>query len=176
MLITELKDDKPTPVYTITAIVGTAIAGFIFFGDICLANKGLLSGFLLNCLIGFCIGFTIGSVIHFVRKEIRTEKQRILIKSYDKRAVEKYKNKDYYGVIKELESALLADYTNAQIHFNLACMYSQLKNKQKSFEHLSYAAKFKDENLREKILKNNNLAFVRRQLDFENFLASTIKK
>ena len=88
---------------------------------------------------------------------------------YKKSGIEKYKEYDYNGAIEDFEKSLAVDNTDVATHFNIACAYSIMENKEKAFFHLSKAVElgFKDF---EKIKTHDALAYLRIQDEFETFV------
>lgn len=80
----------------------------------------------------------------------------------------KHKEYDLDGAILDYEQALELSPKNIKLHYNLASVYSLKENVKKSLYHLDEAIKlgFKDQ---EKILKADDLAYIRIQPEFEAF-------
>jgi len=93
---------------------------------------------------------------------------------YKKSGMEKYKEYDYNGAIEDFEKSLAVDDSDVATHFNIACAYSIMENKEKAFYHLSKAVElgFRDF---EKIKTHDALAYLRIQDDFENFVQNNYK-
>ena len=70
--------------------------------------------------------------------------------------------------IDDFKKGLKIEPNDIALHFNLACAYSLLENKEEAFRHLDSAVKngLKDY---EKILNHDDLAFVRIQPEFDDF-------
>lgn len=104
------------------------------------------------------------------RKPVRKSKDN----PYKKSGMEKYKEYDYNGAIEDFEKSLAVDDSDVATHFNIACAYSIMENKEKSFYHLSKAVElgFRDF---EKIKTHDALAYLRIQDDFENFVQNNYK-
>lgn len=93
---------------------------------------------------------------------------------YKKTGMEKYKEYDYNGAIEDFEKALAVDDSDVATHFNIACAYSIMENKDKAFFHLSKAVElgFKDF---EKIKTHDALAYLRIQDEFDTFVQNNYK-
>jgi tetratricopeptide (TPR) repeat protein len=104
------------------------------------------------------------------RKPVRQSKDN----PYKKSGMEKYKEYDYKGAIEDFGKSLAVDDSDVATHFNIACAYSIMENKEKSFYHLSKAVElgFRDF---EKIKTHDALAYLRIQDDFENFVQNNYK-
>lgn len=104
------------------------------------------------------------------RKSVRKSKDN----PYKKSGMEKYKEYDYNGAIEDFEKSLAVDDSDVATHFNIACAYSIMENKEKSFYHLSKAVElgFRDF---EKIKTHDALAYLRIQDDFETFVQNNYK-
>jgi len=104
------------------------------------------------------------------RKPVRKSKDN----PYKKSGMEKYKEYDYNGAIEDFEKSLAVDDSDVATHFNIACAYSIMENKEKSFYHLSKAVElgFRDF---EKIKTHDALAYLRIQDEFETFVQNNYK-
>ena len=93
---------------------------------------------------------------------------------YKKSGMEKYKEYDYRGAIEDFEKALTIDDQDIATHFNIACAYSIMEEKEKSFFHLSKAVQlgYSDH---EKIQTHDALAYLRIQDEFEGFVQNGYK-
>jgi len=93
---------------------------------------------------------------------------------YKKSGMEKYKEYDYKGAIEDFEKALTIDDQDIATHFNIACAYSIMEEKEKSFSHLSKAVQlgYSDH---EKIQTHDALAYLRIQDEFEGFVQNGYK-
>ena len=80
----------------------------------------------------------------------------------------KFKDYDYEGAIEDFKKALQINNEDIAVHFNLACAYSLMEQKEKSLYHLDRAVGlgFKDF---EKIKNHDALAYLRIQDEFEAF-------
>ncbi len=87
---------------------------------------------------------------------------------YKNSGVKKFKDYDYEGAIADFEKALQINEDDISVHFNLACAYSLMEDKNKSMYHLDNAVAlgFKDF---EKIKTHDALAYLRIQDEFEAF-------
>jgi hypothetical protein len=104
------------------------------------------------------------------RKPVRKSKDN----PYKKSGMEKYKEYDYNGAIEDFEKSLAVDDSDIATHFNIACAFSIMENKEKSFYHLSKAVElgFRDF---EKIKTHDALAYLRIQDEFETFVQNNYK-
>ena len=104
------------------------------------------------------------------RKPVRKSKDN----PYKKSGMEKYKEYDYNGAIEDFEKSLAVDDSDVATHFNIACAYSIMENKEKAFYHLSKAVElgFRDF---EKIKTHDALAYLRIQDEFETFVQNNYK-
>ena len=104
------------------------------------------------------------------RKPVRKSKDN----PYKKSGMEKYKEYDYNGAIADFEKSLAVDDSDIATHFNIACAYSIMENKEKSFYHLSKSVElgFRDF---EKIKTHDALAYLRIQDEFETFVQNNYK-
>lgn len=104
------------------------------------------------------------------RKPVRKSKDN----PYKKSGMEKYKEYDYNGAIEDFEKSLAVDDSDVATHFNIACAYSIMEKKEKSFYHLSKAVElgFRDF---EKIKTHDALAYLRIQDEFETFVQNNYK-
>ncbi len=90
------------------------------------------------------------------------------------RGMKKFKEFDYSGAIADFEQAVQSTPRDASLHFNLACCYSLLENKDQSLYYLQKAVEngFKDV---EKIKTHEALAYLRIQPEFETFMRNGFK-
>lgn len=119
-----------------------------------------------------------------IRPKVKTEENRILellslptltFSQYGNNAIKKYNDKDYQGAIEELELALFLKPTNPKVHFDLARIYSLIQNKDKSFYHLSYAARYNYKNIKLRTETSANLEFLRQQIEYKDFVNNGFK-
>ncbi|MEL6636194.1 MAG: SHOCT domain-containing protein [Bacteroidota bacterium] len=87
---------------------------------------------------------------------------------FKKSGIEKFKDYDYEGAIEDFQKALQVDGEDKAVHFNIACAYSLMEDKEKSFYHLSEAVKYGLVDF-EKIKTHDALAYIRIQDEFEAF-------
>lgn len=85
-----------------------------------------------------------------------------------KEGKEKFKDYDYQGAIEAFEKALTLDPQHVASHFNLACAYSLMENKDKSFYHLDRAVALGFDDT-EAIKTRDHLAYLRIQPEFLTF-------
>ena len=90
------------------------------------------------------------------------------INSLKTAGIEKFKDYDIEGSVKDFQKILELDPYHVAAHFNLACAYSQLEQPQKTMNHINMAVKagFNDF---ERIKKHEKLAYARIQPEWENF-------
>ena len=83
--------------------------------------------------------------------------------------VVKFKDYDYEGAIEDFKKALEIDEKDIAVHFNIACAYSLMEDKDQAFYHLSRATElgFNDT---EKIKTHDALAYIRIQDEYETFV------
>ena len=93
---------------------------------------------------------------------------------YKKSGMEKYKEYDYKGAIEDFEKALTINDEDIATHFNIACAYSIMEEKEKAFFHLGKAVElgYSDH---EKIKTHDALAYLRIQDEFEGFVQNGYK-
>lgn len=93
---------------------------------------------------------------------------------FKKSGLKKYKEYDIEEAIEDFMKALKIDPQDVSIYFNLACAYSLLENKEKAFQYLEQAVErgMKD---KERILKHDDLAFIRIQPEFHDFKMNDFK-
>lgn len=101
----------------------------------------------------------------------RSRKPVVKKNPFKKSGVEKFKDYDYEGAIDDFQKALQVDARDKAIHFNLACAYSLMEEKEKSYHHLAKAVEYGLVDF-EKIKTHDALAYIRIQDDFEAFVKS----
>ena len=84
-------------------------------------------------------------------------------------AMKKYQDFDLEDAISDYEQALVISPDDAEIHFNMAAIYSLLENKDKSFFHLS-RAKASGYAKMEELATRDDFAFLRVQKDYDAFV------
>lgn len=101
------------------------------------------------------------------RKEMNRGKS-VRSNPFKKSAIKKYKDFDIEEAIEDFHKALKIDPKDISIYFNLACAYSLMEDKEKAFKYIETAVAhgLKDQ---ERILKHDDLAFIRIQPEFEEF-------
>ncbi len=87
---------------------------------------------------------------------------------YRESGIEKFKDYDYEGAVADFEKALEVDAKDVATHFNLACTYSLMERKDKSFYHLDRAVALGFDDL-SRIKNHDALAFLRIQPEYEQF-------
>ena len=104
------------------------------------------------------------------RKPPAAPKAPIRIKNpFKKSGIEKFKDFDYEGAIEDWQKALGIDTKDVSVHFNMACAYSLMENKEAAFDHLNQAVEHGFVDF-EKIKTHDALAFVRIQDEFDTFV------
>lgn len=90
------------------------------------------------------------------------------INSLKSAGIEKFKDYDIEGSVRDFKKILDLDPHHVAAHFNLACAYSQLEQPQKTMHHIHMAveAGFNDF---ERIKKHDKLAYARIQPEWEEF-------
>ena len=83
--------------------------------------------------------------------------------------IRRYRSYDYEGAIEDFKKALSVIPDDMATHFNIACAYSLLEEKEKAFFHLSKAVQHGFSDF-EKINTHDALAFLRIQDEFDNFV------
>lgn len=88
--------------------------------------------------------------------------------------IKKYKDYDLEGAIEDFAQGLNINPSDVALHFNIACAYSMTEQKDKAYYHLSKAVElgFKDF---ERIKTKDDLAFVRIQPEYDEFVESGYK-
>lgn len=111
------------------------------------------------------------------RKPVKNQRQRTrkirkndlkTINSLKSAGIEKFKDYDIEGSVRDFKKVLELDPHHVAAHFNLACAYSQLEQPQKTMHHIHMAveAGFNDF---ERIKKHDKLAYARIQPEWEEF-------
>ena len=100
----------------------------------------------------------------------RGKTTRVRSNPFKKSGLIKYKEYDIEEAIIDFQKALKIDPSDASLHFNLACAYSLLEDKDAAFEYLASAVELGMTDV-ERILKHDDLAFIRIQPEFEGFRA-----
>jgi len=85
--------------------------------------------------------------------------------------IEQFRSMDFEGAIESFMKALEDNISSPSVHFNLACCYSMIENTEKTLQSLEKAIEngFSDIS---KIQSHQALAFVRKQPEFEAFVAN----
>ncbi len=88
---------------------------------------------------------------------------------FKKSGIDKFKDFDYEGAVEDWNKALGIDARDVSVHFNLACAYSLLEQKEEAFRHLDKAVAngFTEY---ERINSHDALAFIRIQDEFDTFV------
>ncbi len=88
--------------------------------------------------------------------------------------IKKYKDFDLNDAIKDFNEGLALTPNDPALHFNIACAYSLLENKELSYKHLMLAVANGMKDV-DRILSHEDLAFVRIQPEFDAFRISGFK-
>ncbi len=103
----------------------------------------------------------------------KSSKKKAIIKNnpFKKSGIKKYKEYEIEEAIEDFEKGLKLEPRDISLHFNIACAFSLLENKEEAYSYLSKAVKlgFKDF---DKIQSHDDLAFLRIQEDFDQFKES----
>jgi len=108
------------------------------------------------------------------RKNKNRGASRVRSNPFKKSGLKKYKEYDIEEAIEDFHKALKIDPQDISIHFNLACAYSLLEDKEKAFKYLELAVVkgLKDHN---RIMTHDDLAFIRIQPEFQDFKVNGFK-
>lgn len=87
---------------------------------------------------------------------------------YRQSGISKFRDFDYEGAIADFEKSLEVDPQDIASHFNLACAYSLIEKKDKSFYHLDRAVANGFDDF-QRIKTHDALAFLRIQSEFDQF-------
>jgi TM2 domain-containing membrane protein YozV len=100
-----------------------------------------------------------------------TRRSRVRNNPFKKSGMKKYKDYDIEEAIDDFHKGLKIEPHDIALHFNLACAYSLMEDKEEAFKHLDDAIKngLKDT---DKILSHDDLAFLRIQPEFDAFKAN----
>ena len=83
--------------------------------------------------------------------------------------IRKYKDYDYEGAIEDFNKALTVNAKDVAVHFNIACAYSLMEEKEKAFFHISKAVEYGFVDF-PRINTHDALAFLRIQEEFDTFV------
>lgn len=97
------------------------------------------------------------------------ENSRETLNELKRRGIEKFRDFDFEGAVRDFVNVLKIKPEDPATHFNLACCYSILENAQASFYHLSEAVRQGFSNF-EKVQNHDALAFLRTQPEYDNFV------
>lgn len=89
--------------------------------------------------------------------------------------LEKYKDYDYLGAIKDFKQSLDLKYDDPAVHFNLACAYSIMEETENAFFHIDKAVDFGFDDF-DRIKNHDALAFLRTTDEFEQFASNGYRK
>lgn len=98
----------------------------------------------------------------------RGKTTRVRSNPFKKSGLIKYKEYDIEEAIIDFQKALKIDPSDASLHFNLACAYSLLEDKDAAFKYIASAVQLGMTDV-DRILKHDDLAFIRIQPEFEEF-------
>ncbi|MBI1226384.1 MAG: NINE protein [Bacteroidetes bacterium] len=87
---------------------------------------------------------------------------------YKQAGLDKFKDFDYAGAIADFNKSLEIAPKDIATHFNLACAYSLVEDKEAAFTHLDQAVQFGFKDV-QKIKEHHALAYLRIQKEFEPF-------
>jgi hypothetical protein len=177
--VPDLNPKKKTPIYTYTAMAGAILFFFVnangngfFYPEI----FGSLANGIIGGIAGFLPAYIALKVKKEITKEITKDRQMNRFGIHVNSALEKFQNSNLSGALEEYMAAQEIEFENAKLHFNMARLYSLLKNKEKTYDHLGFAFKFNFINLEEKIKTNPDFKYIRQQPDFDDFIDKWIKK
>lgn len=106
-----------------------------------------------------------------VKKPQVSRKRKIRNNPFKKSGINKYKEYEIQEAIQDFEKGIKLEPQDISLHFNMACAYSLLENKELGFKYLAKAVElgFKDF---DKIQSHDDLAFLRIQEDYDLFKKS----
>ena len=109
------------------------------------------------------------------KKPKRSPAKRVRSNPFKKSGIKKYKEYDIEEAVGDFHKALKLDPKDASIHFNLACSYSLLEDKEEAFKYLELSVThgLTDQ---ERIMSHDDLAFLRIQPEFEQFRLNGFKR
>lgn len=102
------------------------------------------------------------------------ENHRETMSELKRRGIEKFRDFDFHGAVREFHKVLEISPNDPATLFNLACCYSIMEDKDQAFEYLSRAVANGFNNF-EKIQNHDALAFLRTQDEFELFAKNNYK-
>lgn len=111
---------------------------------------------------------------HYNQRSSNKRNSKSRVNPYKKTGIQKYKDYEIPGAIKDFEEGLKIQPKDIALHFNLACAYSMEENKEKSLHHLNKAIQYGFKDV-EKIKTHDNLAFLRIQDEYEEFVKNGYK-
>lgn len=94
------------------------------------------------------------------------ETNRETLSELKRRGIEKFRDFDFHGAIREFQKVLEISPNDPATLFNMACCYSILEEKEAAFDHLSRSVEFGFNNF-EKIQNHDALAFLRTQPEYD---------
>ncbi len=94
--------------------------------------------------------------------------QRPKSNPYRKSGIDKYREYDYEGAIEDFKKALDISPRDLAVHFNLACAYSLMEEKENAFFHLNRAVEYGFVDFK-RIQEHDALAYLRIQDEFDIF-------
>lgn len=102
------------------------------------------------------------------------ETTRETLSELKRRGIEKFRDFDFQGAIREFDKVLEISPNDPATLFNMACCYSIMEEKEAAFYHLSRAIEFGFNNF-EKIQNHDALAFLRTQSEYDVFVKNGYK-
>jgi len=105
------------------------------------------------------------------RANAAPKRRKVRSNPYKASGIKKIANFELEDAVLDLENALKIDDQDPDIHYAMASAYSLLEKKDKAYEHLSLAVSYGYKDL-DKILKDDNLAYLRIQSDFDEMKSS----
>ncbi|MCB2197656.1 MAG: hypothetical protein KQH79_17485 [Bacteroidetes bacterium] len=159
------------------------IIGIIIWIVLCiiLANAGskrkigAAGAFFISFLLSPLIGFIVVMVSDPLPPKQPVQPINKKAQELKDQATSSYKAKDYQVALENMKEAIKIDPGHSYDHFNIACIYSKLENKEHSFKHLQRAVEL-GYNKFENINSSPGLDFLRKQPEFEDFALNGYKK
>lgn len=102
------------------------------------------------------------------------ETHRETLSELKRRGIEKFRDFDFHGAVREFDKVLEISPNDPATLFNLACCYSIMEEKDKAFDHLNLAVANGFNNF-EKIQTHDALAYLRAQNEFDVFVKNGYK-
>jgi tetratricopeptide (TPR) repeat protein len=102
------------------------------------------------------------------------ETHRETLSELKRRGIEKFRDFDFHGAVREFHKVLEISPNDPATLFNLACCYSIMEDKKEAFYHLSQAVEMGFSNF-DKIQNHDALAYLRTQNEFDVFVKNGYK-